>query len=160
MAILACSSGRLAYMDPVGRLVASTPESIGLNESFQQVEAMCVATLPVGINALGYLTQNMACQKFNSYPGQDEKTAIVGDPTQTLFSMLWGPTDPSVSWGTLPSSGTEKYARQITSNTIPDKIAHVFPDRTSVTQVMMMNQIVFKEVIGGLPWSDTDNLQW
>ena len=57
---LARPSGGLTDVKPVGRLVTGAPESVLLHESLQQVDAMAVAPLPVGIDPLSNLRKNMA----------------------------------------------------------------------------------------------------
>ena len=56
---LACPSGGLAHVNPVARLVTSTPESILLHEGLQQVNAMVIAPLPIAIDTLSNLRENM-----------------------------------------------------------------------------------------------------
>lgn len=65
---LARPAGSLPHPNPVGRLVTSAPESVRLHESFQQVNAMVVALLPVGSDAPGNSRKNMAGQMPNADP--------------------------------------------------------------------------------------------
>jgi hypothetical protein len=58
--ILAGSSRGSTDMNPVGRLVTGAPESVLLHESFQQLKAMAVTPLPISIDAVGNLSQDMA----------------------------------------------------------------------------------------------------
>ena len=66
--ILARASGCLAHMDPVGGLVAGAPESVLLHEGLQQMQAMALAMLPVGIDPPGNVSKNMARQMRNPNP--------------------------------------------------------------------------------------------
>jgi hypothetical protein len=69
--ILACSSGGLAHVNPVGGLVAGAVESVLLDEALQQVNRMAVASLPVRLNPARNLRKHMARQVPHLYPGQN-----------------------------------------------------------------------------------------
>jgi hypothetical protein len=105
---LARPAGSLTHPNPVGRLVTRTPESVRLHEGFQQVNGVVVALLPVGRDAPGNLRQNMAGQMLNANPGQDQKTAVVGDELQARSALLSRPTDPLVSASALPSGSAKE----------------------------------------------------
>ena len=105
--ILARPSGGLADPHPIGRLVTGALESVLLHEGLQQVKAMAVAPLPVGIDPGGDLRKNRAGQMPDPDPRQDQKTAVVGDELQALSALLGGPPDPPVSGGALPGSGSK-----------------------------------------------------
>ncbi len=85
---LARPSGGLAYVNPVGRLVRSAPEAVLLDEGLQQVKAVAVAPLPIGLDALSDLRKNMISQLCDSDPRQDQTTTVVGDERQSLSALL------------------------------------------------------------------------
>ena len=85
---LARPSGGLAHVNPVGCLVRGAPESVLLDEGLQQVKAMMVARLPVGIDARSDLRKNMIGQMCDSDPRQDQKATVVGDERQALSALL------------------------------------------------------------------------
>jgi len=85
---LARPSSGLAHVNPVGRLVSSTPEAVLLDEGLQQVKAMAVAPLPIGVDALRDLRKNMISQLSYSDPRQDQIATVVGDERQTLSALL------------------------------------------------------------------------
>jgi hypothetical protein len=78
----------LAHVNPIGRLVRSTPEAVLLDEGLQQVKAMAVAPLPIGIDALSDLAENMISQLCYSDPRQDQIATVVGDERQTPSTLL------------------------------------------------------------------------
>ena len=68
---LARAPGGLAHVNPVGPLVTGAPEPVRFHEGFQQVKAMVVTALPVGIDSPGNLRQNMGGQVRHPHPRQD-----------------------------------------------------------------------------------------
>src|SRR6266852_668445 len=101
--ILACASGGLTNLDPVGRLVTGASESVLLHKGLQQVNGMAVAPLPVGLDPAGDLSKNMAGQRGHPQPRQDQKTAVVSDEGQALGTLPGRPTNPPISGRALPS---------------------------------------------------------
>src|SRR6266404_6214067 len=90
--ILAGSSGRLAHVNPVGRLVAGPSESVRLHEGLQQVKGVAVAPLPVLVDPPGDLRQKVAGQVRHDHGGQDEESTVVGDEGQALYSNVGATT--------------------------------------------------------------------
>ena len=41
------------------------------------------------------------------HPGQDKKAGVVDDQVEIAFALLVTPADVTISWGCLPSGGTE-----------------------------------------------------
>jgi hypothetical protein len=101
---------RLPHPDPVGRLVTSALESVRLHEGFQQVKVVVVALLPVGIDPPDNLPQNSAGQLPNLNPGQDQKTAVVGEERQALRALLNRPANPLVAASALPGRRAKEQA--------------------------------------------------
>src|SRR6266705_2725898 len=106
--ILARPSGGLADLDPVGRLVTGASESVLLHEGLQQIDAMAVAPLPVGIDPGGNLRKNMAGQRLDPNPRQNQKTTVVSNEGQALGALLSRPTNPPVSGSALPGGRSKE----------------------------------------------------
>src|ERR1035437_308555 len=156
---LARPAGSLTHPNPVGRLVTSAPESVRLHEGFQQVNGVVVALLPVGSDALGNSPQNMAGQMLNADPGQDQKTAVVGDELQTRSPLLSRPTDPLVSASALPGGRAKEQAGQFDPGATLNQIAEVLAKGTAITEIMMLDQIPPEQLIVRLLGADHLDLQ-
>src|SRR5580704_224036 len=154
---LARPSGSLAHVNPVGRLVTGAPESVGLHEGLQQIKAMVIASLPVGIDPLGNLRKNMAGQMRNTNPGQDQKATLVGDEGQAASALLSRPTDPLISGSALPGGRSKEQTGQIHSLATADHIAEVLAHGAAIAQVMVLGQIPLEPRMLRLPAAnDTD----
>jgi hypothetical protein len=57
---------------------------------------MIIDTLPVCCRYLHYPAQKMGCQKANLYPGQYEKTGVIGYQMQILLPNFFTPTNKPV----------------------------------------------------------------
>src|ERR1035437_4660611 len=156
---LARPAGSLTHPNPVGRLVTSAPESVRLHEGFQQVNGVVVALLPVGSDAPGNLRQNMAGQMGHPHPGQDQKTAVVGDELQARSTLLRRPTDPLVSISALPGGSAKEQAGQLDPGATPNQIAEVLANGTAIAQIMMLGQIPPEQLIVRLLGADHLDLQ-
>src|SRR5664280_725118 len=156
---LARPAGSLTHPNPVGRLVTRTPESVRLHEGFQQVNGVVVALLPVGSDAPGNLRQNMAGQMLNANPGQDQKTAVVGDELQARSTLLGRPTDPLVSASALPGGSAKEQAGQFNPGATLNQITEVLANGTAIAQIMMLGQIPPEQLIVRLLGADHLDLQ-
>ena len=156
---LARPTGSLTHPNPVGRLVTRTPESVRLHEGFQQVKGVVVALVPVGSDAPGNLRKNMAGQMPNADPGQDQKTAVVGDELQARSTLLTRPTDPLVSASALPGGSAKEQAGQFNPGATLNQIAEVLANGTAIAQIMMLGQIPPEQLIVRLLGADHLDLQ-
>jgi hypothetical protein len=59
---------------PICSTIASTPEAVPVDKSFDQMELMAVFMLPVSADSFHYDGQKMAGQMRDSDPGQYEKS--------------------------------------------------------------------------------------
>jgi len=68
---LAGPAGGLAHVNPIGGLVAGAGKPVRLDKALQPIQAMMITVLPIGLDALPNLSQNVVGQLRNLDPGQD-----------------------------------------------------------------------------------------
>ena len=143
--VLAGAAFGLANAHPVGGPVTSAGKAIGLHERFQQVNGMAVFVLPVGAQTLRHPAQDVAGQMRHPNPGRNQKTGVVGEPVELLSARGSIPPDILVPAGALPSRRAKKHASHGPLLAVTNQILEIFPDGTSVTQVMVLMEQRFKE---------------
>lgn len=90
------------HTDPVGGLVARSPEAGPFHKSFQKMKRVVVGPDPISRDPFGVEGDDLRCQALHGNPGQDEKSGVVGHhmqivhfrgsaPTDELFSALYPP---------------------------------------------------------------------
>ena len=160
-AVLSAATLGLANAPPVGSPVATAGKAVALDKGFQQINGMAVFTLPIAAQPPGDAAQQVAGQRGHSYPGQDQETRMVGDPMQAWATRSGVPADILIPVGTLPSRRAKEHASQGPSWVVAHQILEVFPHRTSVTQIMMPVQQIFKAgtLAGACQRADFTDLQ-
>ena len=94
--------------------------------------------MPIGADAAGDPGKNVTGQMGNPHPGQDKEPHIVCHKLEIVFALGWCPPDEGIPRRGFPCCGAKQKARQWPPLRIMDKIFEVFPDRTSVPQVMIL----------------------
>jgi hypothetical protein len=111
----------LADTDPIRCLVASTFETVTLNERLHHMNGVAVFMHPVLFNTSQDTGENITCKVRNMDPRQQEKTGIVSYGAYVGFADLWAPANKVITGSCFPSSRTEKKTSKITSEFIPDE---------------------------------------
>ena len=73
-------------------------------------------------------------------PRQDEKTLLVGEPTQARLSLRHRPTDEPIPHGDFPGGRTKDHHRQLPSVDVLSQVLHVLADRAVETAIMVLGQ--------------------
>jgi len=81
-------SGCVAKEDPVGGLVACTPESFRINKGLQPENRVVAQGLPVSSNTIGTPAQQMGCQMWRLNPGQQEETGVIRKQVTMFFQGI------------------------------------------------------------------------
>lgn len=140
VAVLTATALGLTDADPVGGFVAGAFKAALFHEGFQEVERMSVFGLPIGRDAAGDASENMAGQMRDFDPWQDQVPVVIGDPGQALGAGRREPSDPLVARRDFPSRRAEEYAGQIATRSVLDTIGDIFTDGAKVSQVMVAGQ--------------------
>jgi hypothetical protein len=80
-------------MDPVGGLVAGSPEAVPFHEGFEQVDRMMIDLAPIVGDRLDIEGKDPGSQAFDGNPGQDEEAGVVGHHGQVFHFCSMAPTD-------------------------------------------------------------------
>jgi len=110
------------HMDPVGGLVAGSPEALPFHEGFEQVDGVVVGFEPIVGDPFGIEGEDPGCQALDRDPGQDEEAGVVGQKVQVFDLGGVIPSDESFP-GTYPPGG--RPPAQTGDGSFPDK-SHVF----------------------------------
>src|SRR5438874_9989167 len=89
-------------MDPVGSPIAGSAKTDRIHQGFQQQGTTPVAGLPVARHLPRTQRQNFAGQSVDSYPGEDQKPAVVDDRLQMTPPLLVAPADPLIPTSHFP----------------------------------------------------------
>jgi len=101
---------------------------------------VAVLVAPVGGDPAPHGPQDPAGQVGNPRPGNDEKAAVVGDPTQALLPLAGATPDPLVAHRALPGGGAKDQSRQQSTATIPHHVLEVLPHGRAVAEVVVLRQ--------------------
>src|SRR6266446_9833834 len=81
IAALSASAPSLPYAQPIGRAIASPPESASLDKTFQQIDRMSVLMLPILRESPDRLAQEATGQAGDSQPGNNPLAILVANLT-------------------------------------------------------------------------------
>lgn len=110
---------------PVRRLVAGFPEAIPFHEALQPLEAMATASLPVDVDAVDHLAQEVAGQVRNPYPRKDDEAGVAGDAAEPLRTFVEATSRRLVTRGAPSCASTEKQACRIMPGGVAGQKTHV-----------------------------------
>jgi hypothetical protein len=74
--------GGRTQTDPIGSPIASPLEVLGIDKGLKPIDRMAVKSLPVAGNDPGALCQQVRGQMWDPHPGENKKTAVVGEKMQ------------------------------------------------------------------------------
>src|SRR5206468_11028353 len=92
------SSG-VSQADPVRGAIASTTETSGINQGFQQERTVAITLLPVAWELTGGARQNRRSQSFHLDPRKNQESAVVDDVLQVARALSRVPTAPAITQG-------------------------------------------------------------
>ena len=80
MSIVLPATGGLADAGPVGGFVAGAGKAFAVDEGFHEHWPDSVGFLPIGGYPFAERPEDLACEVFGGYPGQDQVACVVDDP--------------------------------------------------------------------------------
>lgn len=110
------------HTDPVGGLIAGSPETVSFHKGFQQMDRVMVDFEPILSNPFDVEGKDSGCQAFDGNPGQDEKAGVVGQEVQIPYLGGMVPSNEGLS-GVHPPGG--RSPSQTSDRSFIDK-SHVF----------------------------------
>ena len=87
----------IAQINPIGGLVTGAGKQAFVNKCLKIINGVIVLFLPITGENPDHLTQYVRRQVLHLYPGQDEKTGVVGDEGQVFHSDIRNPSDKLIS---------------------------------------------------------------
>jgi len=137
------------HMDPVGSLVAGSPEAVLFHESFQEVDRVMVEREPISRNPFGVKGENPRSQAWDKDPGEHKKAGVLGQKVQISYSGDGVPSNEGLSGFDSPGSGAPS---QTSHRAFTDKsdVFEVAAHDLPVTEVMITSH---EAVIEGLKGS-------
>ena len=95
--IVFASSRGIAEINPIGSFVTDPRKQAFVNKCLKIINRVVVLLLLIPWENPGHLTQYVRRQVLHLYPGQDEKTGVVGDEGQVFHSDIRNPSDKLIS---------------------------------------------------------------
>jgi hypothetical protein len=110
------------HMDPVGGLVAGSPEAVPFHKGFKQVDREMVDPEPILRDSFGIEGEELGGQAFDGNPGQDEKAGVVSHHGEVFHFCHRVPADELFS---APDPPGGRPPSQTGHRSFPEK-SHIF----------------------------------
>jgi hypothetical protein len=141
----------LPHANPVGGLVAGSPEAIFFHEGFQEIDWLLVDRRPIRRDFPGIHGQNFGSQTFDGNPGQNKESSIINHKREVFLLGGFVPADEGFSGLDRPGGRTPSDTGH---RAIAEKgqIFQMLTDDLVVTEIMiLMNEAVVEGLQGGVP---------
>jgi hypothetical protein len=137
-----------ADLDPVGGAITGARETGRVHQGFQQQGLNVVEGLPVLGKLMGGACQEMAGQRAEVNPGQNEEATLIDDLGKMGLASSVTPADPSVAGSHFPGGAGEQQAGEEGEGSLlgADEVAQLGAVGNAITQVVVALEILVKEV--------------
>jgi hypothetical protein len=139
-AILPGPPGRWAQAQPAGGVVGCAGKAVGFDEGLHQADRVAIAVLPILGQAPGGQGQEVRGQMGHPHPGQDQKTLLVGHPSQTLTSLRGRPANKLVPRRHFPGRRAKDHHRQLSPLGVAGQVLHILANGAVETPVVILRQ--------------------
>ncbi len=95
--VLSSTTRGQPYVQPIGRAVAVSLESLDIHQCFNQPGTYAVRLFPIVAECTHGQGQNMTGQIGDSYPGEDQETAVTDQVLEVGLASIVVPADPGIS---------------------------------------------------------------
>src|SRR5438094_801157 len=102
-------------------------------------------SLPVVDQLAGREGKNVAGQRGDLNPGEDEETALVDNQWDVGAAGLITPADPSIARRHPPSGASEEQAGEDATLATANKVAQLGADRDAVAEIVIAVEVLLKE---------------
>ena len=140
-------AGGLAQKAPVGRLIAGTRKTLGIDKGFQKIDRMAVEAFPVFGKNSGHSTQQVRGHVRHPHPGQNQKTAVVGQKVQVSGAVVLCPADIPVPTADVPRGRRPGKAGDRPA-VCPYDVLELFAHRVTVSQIVVVFDQAVEQRLG------------